>query len=418
MIYGLKILLIALLIRARLLSSTHRDLSGSRTIKGTGRRAMSIRSFISIVALPSILAVGLSSPVIAASVTFPSFTGVGQLPGGQATYGSVFSITERVSADGQTVIGGSNSSRGDVGFVWTSSSGIQFVPNPPGSGNTAQAVLGVSGDGTIIVGGASGYEPFTWTSANGSVGLPGPTPATAAAVSPDGQLIAGYAGTTAQNLQLEVWSGVSSTNTGINYLVNSPIGISNMGHIVAGTTTINNSTVAYTWTANSGASYLSGPSTATDISANGNVVVGSLETAGVFQPAEWTASTGWTVLANPFGSAYGGSSEGVSADGSVIVGELNSPSGEQAFVWNAASGMQLVDSILTQDGVSSVTSWSLSEATDLSADGTTIVGNGTDPAGNLEGWVATVPVPEPASLGALVIGMTVIQIRRRRGISL
>ena len=46
--------------------------------------------------------------------------------------------------------------------------------------------------------------------------------------------------------------------------------------------------------------------------------------------------------------------------------------------------------VLTGLGVN-LNGWILTEARAISADGTTIVGTGTDPAGQTEAWIATIP---------------------------
>jgi uncharacterized membrane protein len=349
-----------------------------------------------------------------AAAQTPSFTGVGHLPGGNP----VSSGATRVSGDGTTVIGTSFSNKGQVGFVWTSANGIQFVPFPPGSGNSAQGVNGVTSDGSMLVGGAWGYESFYWTAGSGSVGLPGPQPATADAVSPDGLLIAGYTGS-GDNLQLIVWNGGSNSEPGISLLPNMSMGVSTSGHVVASTTQVNNNDIAFTWSAAAGVSYLPGPSVARDISANGDVVVGSVQTApGIFEAAKWTSSTGWTPLGDLFGPTYGGRADGVSADGSVIVGEEDSPTGQQAFILTQATGMELLDNVLLADGITNVVNWTLTDANDVSADGSTIVGAGVDPAGDPEGWVATVSLPEPSSIALVAFGVVLLSGRRRRPVRL
>jgi uncharacterized membrane protein len=180
---------------------------------------------------------------------------------------------------------------------------------------------------------------------------------------------------------------------------------------------VNNSPIAFTWTASAGANYLPGPSVARDISANGNIIVGALQTTpGIFEPAEWSVSTGWTVLGDPFGPSYGGRADGVSADGSVIVGEADSPTGQQAFIWDRADGIRLLNNVLIADGVSNLSSWTLNDANDVSANGNYIVGSGVDPTGNPEGWVATVSVPEPASISFIAVGMIALKVRRTRPI--
>jgi hypothetical protein len=53
--------------------------------------------------------------------------------------------------------------------------------------------------------------------------------------------------------------------------------------------------------------------------------------------------------------------------------------------------------------------WRLDYANGISADGSTIVGSGTNPAGRTEGWVAV--VPEPASLYVLAGGFALLRGR-------
>ena len=57
-----------------------------------------------------------------------------------------------------------------------------------------------------------------------------------------------------------------------------------------------------------------------------------------------------------------------------------------------------------------LTGWNLEEAMGLSDDGLTISGWGYNPDGHREGWVAH--IPEPASLGLMLIGLG-LAFRRR-----
>jgi probable HAF family extracellular repeat protein len=84
----------------------------------------------------------------------------------------------------------------------------------------------------------------------------------------------------------------------------------------------------------------------------------------------------------------------VSADGSVVVGTAFSPSNPnyQAFIWDAAHGMRSLQQVLTDDGLN-LTGWVLTDARAISADGNTIVGNGLDPNGKGEAWIANIPEP-------------------------
>src|SRR5262249_39148566 len=81
---------------------------------------------------------------------------------------------------------------------------------------------------------------------------------------------------------------------------------------------------------------------------------------------------------------------GVSANGKVVVGvglSADSAESRQAFRWTAATGMQSVKALLQAAGVN-IPGWQLFEATAVSADGTKIVGNGRDPNGRFQAWIA------------------------------
>jgi hypothetical protein len=83
---------------------------------------------------------------------------------------------------------------------------------------------------------------------------------------------------------------------------------------------------------------------------------------------------------------------GVSGDGSVIVGFFfpPPPSGVttgQAFRWTSASGMVSVASMLIAGGID-LTGWNLNSAHHASTVGNKIIGQGVNPSGVLEGWIA------------------------------
>jgi len=99
---------------------------------------------------------------------------------------------------------------------------------------------------------------------------------------------------------------------------------------------------------------------------------------------------------------------GVSSDGSVIVGCGNSASGMEAFLWDDVNGMRNLRTVLVDSGLD-LTDWQLTSATGISADGLTIVGYGTNPSGQTEGWIATnissgEPIPEPSTIVLFSIG--------------
>jgi probable HAF family extracellular repeat protein len=86
---------------------------------------------------------------------------------------------------------------------------------------------------------------------------------------------------------------------------------------------------------------------------------------------------------------------GVNADGTVVVGQANDASGQpQAFRWTAETRVQSVLTLLQAAGVVTMAGWQLGSANGVSADGTVIVGDGTDPLGHPQGWIARLPLPE------------------------
>jgi probable HAF family extracellular repeat protein len=109
-------------------------------------------------------------------------------------------------------------------------------------------------------------------------------------------------------------------------------------------------------------------SRAEDVSADGSVIVGTIWTInGFFRPPHayrWTAGTFQDLgTLNP--NAHEAEAYAVSDDGSKVVGWARGLSGfQRPFVWTAASGMQELSNVPGSDA----------KATDISPDGTTIVG--------------------------------------------
>lgn len=98
----------------------------------------------------------------------------------------------------------------------------------------------------------------------------------------------------------------------------------------------------------------------------------------------WTADGGLTSLS---GSSILSCASGASSDGSVVVGHGKTGIGDEAFIWDAVNGMRRLQDVLEAGGFE-LTGWVLEEATGVSADGCTLVGNGENPSGINEAWVA------------------------------
>ena len=215
--------------------------------------------------------------------------GLGDLPGGP-----YYSIGTSVSSDGSVVTGYSADAQTDLGggiqqaFRWTQSGGMVGLGRLV-AGNHSQA-LGISADGSVIVGGSGGA--FRWTAGGGMAPLSQPP---------------GYIGSLAQ------------------------LGVSADGSVTVGwLDDFNYAPEAVRWGSDGvllklgdlpGGSF---SSQAIAVSADGSVVVGEGHTtADATHAFRWTASGGMVDLGSlpaSFTNPASSFAAAVSADGSVVVG--------------------------------------------------------------------------------------------------
>ncbi len=362
----------------------------------------------------------------------PSFTGLGDLPGG-----SFGSSATGVSLDGSIIVGqGSSptgvafSPSGGEAFRWTAAGGMVGLGAFPGGGfqihidgeDFLSSANGISADGSTIVGNsttATGGDAFRWTASGGMIGGLGNIGARG--VSADGSVVVGV-GRSALALGPEATRWTSSGGTvGLGTLPgtfpgryrSSAADVSADGSVVVGEslTGIGN-TRAFRWTSGGGmvdlgvlpGGSISTSSRAYAVSADGSVVVGFSNTplstsSGAFR---WTSGGGMVVLGDIPSGNFGRIANGVSADGSVVVGQGNFTGGSQgAFIWDATNGVRSVQDILANNLGLDLTGWNLYNAIGVSSDGRTIVGNGINPNGDNEAWVAVVPEPSTFTLAGL-----------------
>ncbi len=342
----------------------------------------------------SVLAL-LCGTVLHAPLASAGLTGLGDMPGG-----TDYSAAWAISADGSLIVGESDSSSGLVPVVWN------------GNGNGDMVSLGVSGfardisaDGSVIAGiySIGGHnEAFIWTASGGVVGLgvAGYTHSYTHAISADGDTVVGqlWGGGVSQSF---LWTQGGGMQT-LPYFVggrtqSAALGVSDSG-LVVGFASHLVSTEAYYWTEASGSltglGYLPGGnySAAYAVTPDGHVISGESEAAdGKWHPVLWRDSGSGYVISDLglLGGWDGATAVSLTPDGSVVVGfALPSSSGDNiAFRWSSDHGMETVRDWLIGTGVD-VGSWQLNEASDVSADGNTVVGFGVNAAGNTEAYVA------------------------------
>jgi len=345
----------------------------------------------------------------------PSFQGLGDLPGGEFE-----STAHDVSGDGAVAVGMSKSSNGKEAFRWANG-----VMTPLGSlpgGTFLSVAWGVSADGSVVVGASSASGPhieaFRWS--NGAmVGL-GDLPggeflSVAEATSADGSVVVGRGTPGASVLDNEgfLWANGVMTSLGDlpgKSFYSAAQGVSGDGSVVVGYSESANGYEACRWANGlmSGLGDLPGGdfySTAEDVSADGSVIVGYSKSGNGYEA--FRLENG---MMAPLGDLPGGDfyslAQDVSADGSLVVGYSKTANGKEAFLWTAGTGMRNLRDVLVNDYGLDLTGWTLTQATGVSDDGMTIVGEGLNPSGDEEGWIArigltlTVVVSNPAC-GAL-----------------
>ena len=329
-----------------------------------------------------------------ASRAAPMFVPLGFLPGGS------YSIARAVSADGSVVVGEAvtPSQPGGEAFRWTPSGGMVGLGALRAFDTTMSTARGVSADGSIVVGvnsGPAGSVAYSWTQAHGMVRISDVGNVGVYGVSADGSVVVGF---------------------GFEHPPGTPVGlaVSGDGSTVVGGTPAYRCAPACLTLDGAGAA-----SQANAVSADGSVVVGANSGSTGGSAFRWTQSGGVKLLdTNPPSTFQFSQAMGVSGDGSIIVGQRDygvgvwpDGSSREAFIWTSTGGMRSLYDVLVNDYGLDLTGWTLDNALAVSADGNAIVGEGLDPAGNVEAWLAFIPEP---GTGALELAGLVLLAASRR----
>lgn len=290
--------------------------------------------------------------------TAAGMQGLGLMPNG------LFASCNAVSGDGSTAVG--EMILPSQAYRWTLAGGYELLDVLPGyTGGSSQAYA-VSGDGSVVVGESVStlgvHQAFRWNEAQGMQPLgflPGGTSSVATGVSADGSVIVGY--------------GDSSNGASEAFRWTEGDGMQGLGDLAGGNFF----------------------SSAADVSADGSIVVGTGSGTLGQDAIHQVGAADMESLGNFAAHAFG-----VSGDGSVIVGQAAFGFGhiDEAFVWDRDHGIRRLATVLATDLHLDLSTWYLGPALAVSADGNTIVGWGTDPAGHVEAWLARLPEPDAALL--------------------
>ncbi len=322
-----------------------------------------------------------------------------------------------VSADGCVVVG-------NPGY-WTSSGGWQSL-----SGEA----YAVSADGSVIVGYINstnppwpGYpEASRWTAEGGMQGLGllpgrGHNQSSSSGVSADGSVVVGWS--------VGMWGGKSEAfrwteSDGMQSIGDLPGGkfwsqatdVSADGSVVVGVGNSASGIEAFRWTESGGFQALGDLpgggfySCGLNVSPDGSVVIGYSKSASGIEAFRWENGV-MLGLGDLPGGGFGSRAYDVSANGSVVVGKSligdHPQTGNVAFIWDADHGMRNLKTLLENDYGLDLTGWRLAFARGISDDGLTIVGTGHSPdyPHNFEAWVVTFPGPATHYVDGDAVGL-------------
>ncbi|MCC7313301.1 MAG: VCBS repeat-containing protein [Planctomycetes bacterium] len=263
-------------------------------------------------------------------------------------------------------------------------------------GAFSSTATAISVDGQVVVGrseSSGGTEAFRWTVSGGIVGL-GHLPSASQFsssydVSGDGSVAVGSSRFAPGSSQLEAFRWIESAGmTGLGFhpdanpaqYRSNAYGVSANGNVVVGEAVGfgSSSANAFRWTETSGMVPLRDPglqSKAYAVTPDGAVIVGNADFGGssLGEAFRWTATDGMIALGRLPGGSDPSIARDVSADGSTVVGESRSPNASgsnpwEAFRWTQSGGMVGLGDLPGGDFTSLAKS--------VSADGSLVVGNG------------------------------------------
>lgn len=370
-----------------------------------------------ILLLASLMA---SVSAYAGPIVPPSFQGLGFLDGGFKS-----SYPAAISGDGTTVVGGGYSRNGAEAFVWTQSSGMVGIGDLPG-GTFYSRAFGVTKNGGTVVGrgrpvdespypGVYSSHGYSWDSTSGFTDLgdlPGGNDQSEAyGVDADGNVIVGLS-VTSKGAQPVYWKDGSGPILLDENGTGSASDVSDNGDVIVGH--LNGGAVVW----NSGIAMGIGGKAAYGVSPDGTHVVGHTLANGGVEAFIWDMTHGFMLLGDLGGGRHHSQAFGVSEGGQVAVGfgfaPLGPPRGKAAVIWIEKSLPIILADLLESFGVD-LGGWELLSAYDVSDDGRTIVGDGRNPDGKIEAWIATISlptdteeVPEPKPLPFILLCLLVL----------
>lgn len=328
-----------------------------------------------------------------------SFEGLGHVDRSRQ-YG-LYSTAKAVTPDGLVVVGATTSASGQEAFRWTRETGMLALGDLSG-GDVGSVAYAVSADGRVVSGEgriASGGRAVLWR--DGDIldlgVLPGCTESHYALVSSDGRVVTGYSVSAQRGTQAFVWTFTKGMTVLPRLPASNPYGaplaISADGRRIVGVSRDGTSDSPTLWESGNVISLgcLLGSGSdgfASAISPNGEIVVGYCNGAFRWSPTEGMVRLGDDSplphqLLIPTGAA---------ADGSFVVGY---GSYGHAMMWSPQTGSEGLQEFVERRLPGATLGWALTRATAITPDGSVVIGEGINPCGFAEAWMAKLDGPRP-----------------------
>jgi probable HAF family extracellular repeat protein len=305
-----------------------------------------------------------------------------------------------------------------------------LLPNPPEAHAHAEAI---SGDGSTVGGragfpGATGYHGYR-SSQPGVLEDLGTISelfdnSSIKSFSNDASVAVGIAAPDSEFLlatRAIRWTAATGMvdlgNTRPGFVYNTATGVSRDGSVVVGTSSNGPQSDAFMWTEAAGMQILpplpgspDGYTFARKANFDGSIIVGESGQGTRVTLCMWR--NGQPVnLGIP--SNANGEAVDVNDDGTVVIGGLQTPTVSGAAIWTPSRGTEFLSTYLTDFGVTIPTGWSLTAVHAVSGDGMTFAGYANNTStGQHQGFIAT--VPSPASFVPLFLVVSLGALRRSR----
>ncbi len=356
-----------------------------------------------------------------------SFDGLGDLPGG-----GFFSDVRDLSCDGSTAVGaslsnfdGASSANKLEAFTWTRSTGMRGLGSLAQGSKKESFANGVSERGKVVVGGTRDAQGFLTEAFRYEDGVmvelgflePGIDKSVAFDVTDDGSCIVGSSRKIFETAVM--WKdGMEPTSLGfgdpeLGFLNSRATAVSGDGNIISGTLgdpalrteDPDREMAAFRRTEATGIVPIGVPPNGDgmdgivhDMDDDGFAQVGRSGPVG-FRWRPGVAQNGGFDEIPPPAGFDATDALGVSKEGDIVVGKATGPGGSAAIVWDPTNGTRLLTDVLTELGVP-FDGWSLEEATAVDDAGITVVGNGINPDGYHEAWIARLDAIQGSRIAA------------------